>query len=80
MDRYLIDSSRKSLAVLEAEAKTIGSKTPREMADLASRVTLFREAVSHWARRAEYHSRMSDRYTFAARYPWIPLLPDPPEP
>lgn len=30
--------------------------------------------------RAQYHERMGDKYARAARYPWLPLPPDPPLP
>jgi hypothetical protein len=32
------------------------------------------------ARRRQYWARMEAKYRWAARYPWIPVLPDPPEP
>ena len=31
------------------------------------------------ARRA-WHEAMAQKYEWAARWPWVPLLPDPPEP
>jgi hypothetical protein len=31
-------------------------------------------------RAREYHSRMAENYRHAARYPWLPVEPDPPEP
>jgi hypothetical protein len=30
--------------------------------------------------RAAYHSAMREKYEHAARYPWLPVEPDPPEP
>jgi hypothetical protein len=27
-----------------------------------------------------YHSEMAEKYKRAARYPWMPVSPDPPEP
>lgn len=27
-----------------------------------------------------YHARMVAKYEWAARYPWLPVWPDPPEP
>jgi hypothetical protein len=30
--------------------------------------------------KAVYHSRMREKYERAARYPWLPVEPDPPEP
>jgi hypothetical protein len=32
------------------------------------------------AMRAAYHARMRRKYERAARYPWLPVEPDPPEP
>lgn len=32
------------------------------------------------ARQSEYHLAMRGKYLRAARYPWLPLAPDPPEP
>jgi hypothetical protein len=30
--------------------------------------------------RVEWHRAMAEKYEFAARYPWLPLSSDPPEP
>jgi hypothetical protein len=40
------------------------------------------EADRRWAsRRVEYHERLAHRWALAAaRYPWHPVAPDPPEP
>jgi hypothetical protein len=32
------------------------------------------------ARRAAHHLAMAARYGWAARHPWVPMWPDPPEP
>ena len=32
------------------------------------------------ARPGDYHGRMSAKYLWAARHPWLPVWPDPPEP
>jgi hypothetical protein len=29
---------------------------------------------------SDYHQQMLEKYAFAARYPWLPVEPDPPEP
>ena len=31
-------------------------------------------------RRISYHEAMKQKYERASRYPWLPVLPDPPEP
>jgi hypothetical protein len=28
----------------------------------------------------EHHARLAEKYQYAARYPWLPVEPDPPEP
>jgi hypothetical protein len=46
-----------------------------------------RENADKWAAVANgyrgmkgYHEAMRDKYAHAARYPWLPVAPDPPEP
>jgi hypothetical protein len=38
-----------------------------------------RSAIPDWERLA-YHNRLKEKYERAARYPWLPVGPDPPEP
>jgi hypothetical protein len=33
-----------------------------------------------WERQGEWHWAMKRKYERAARYPWLPVAPDPPEP
>lgn len=37
-------------------------------------------ARSSWDRKIEYHAARRRKYERAARYPWFPVAPDPPEP
>ncbi len=39
-----------------------------------------RREVKPNARRAAYHAAMRRKYERAARYPWLPVAPDPPMP
>ena len=32
------------------------------------------------AERLDWHGKMADKYLHAARYPWLPVEPDPPKP
>jgi hypothetical protein len=32
------------------------------------------------ARQSEHHRAMGEKYRYAARYPWLPVAPDTPEP
>jgi hypothetical protein len=36
--------------------------------------------TERYAARIAYHARMRQKYEWAARFPWLPLDPDPPEP
>jgi hypothetical protein len=36
--------------------------------------------VSQWSRRCDYFAALRRKYERAARYPWLPLSPDPAEP
>jgi hypothetical protein len=40
------------------------------------------EEVAHssWERKIDYHANLRRKYERAARYPWLPVAPDPPEP
>ncbi len=37
-------------------------------------------AAPRYKQRAEFYSRLREKYDRAARYPWLPVAPDPPEP
>jgi hypothetical protein len=37
-------------------------------------------AIDRDARRREYHAAMKAKYAWAARLPWLPVMPDPPVP
>jgi hypothetical protein len=36
--------------------------------------------LAPWHRQVEYHAAMVRKYRGVARYPWLPVEPDPPEP
>jgi hypothetical protein len=36
--------------------------------------------AASWKRKAERCARLAQKYRRAARYPWLPVEPDPPEP
>jgi len=36
--------------------------------------------VALWHRQMEYHAAMARKYQYVARFPWLPVEPDPPEP
>jgi hypothetical protein len=41
---------------------------------------LFQDEHEKRERRSAYYARLKEKYTRAARYPWLPFEPDPPEP
>jgi hypothetical protein len=43
--------------------------------------TIYRASASFRNRQlANYHVNLANKYANAARYPWLPVAPDPPEP
>lgn len=50
-----------------------------EVAKLASRMKPFARIDRDWLP-IEWHESMRRKYERAARYPWLPVGPDPPEP
>jgi hypothetical protein len=51
-----------------------GSMTPEELHRFIA------SARSYYANRIAYHAALKAKYERAARYPWLPIAPDPPEP
>jgi len=39
-----------------------------------------RRTAALWHRQREYHAAMVRKYRYVARFPWLPVEPDPPEP
>jgi hypothetical protein len=39
-----------------------------------------KEQIEALKRRLAYHQQMAEKYRWAARYPWLPVWPDPAEP
>jgi FtsZ-interacting cell division protein ZipA len=47
---------------------------------LAERRFADKSEVALSRRRMDYHRDLAEKYERAARYPWLPVAPDPPEP
>ena len=47
---------------------------------LRENLTRRQELTADEGRRAEYHAALARKYRHAARYPWLPVEPDPAEP
>ena len=41
---------------------------------------LCRQGLQKWTARGQHAASLKDKYERAARYPWLPVEPDPPEP
>ena len=48
--------------------------------DARNELESFRRKVANWRRWTSYHTAMARKYRHAARYPWLPVEPDPPPP
>jgi hypothetical protein len=64
---------RRLVRIVADERTSPGGSDPREQFFLA-------EEEDAWRRRADYHESLIVKYERAARYPWLPVAPDPPEP
>jgi hypothetical protein len=49
------------------------------MPELLARIRPFATEDKQW-RPVEWHDSMARKYEHAARYPWLPVEPDPPAP
>lgn len=77
LDQSALDLTRRASTIGDhAEAARLG-RLATDQRDIAARA---RQGVRHWSARAAYHDRLRRKYAFAARYPWLPILPDSPEP
>jgi hypothetical protein len=56
-----------------AQTPELAEEGRRAMAEL-------RRTAALWHRQREYHAAMVRKYRYVARFPWLPVEPDPPEP
>ncbi len=47
---------------------------------MRARVDRARKDLARLPGKIAYHAAMADKYQHAARYPWLPIEPDAPEP
>lgn len=67
------------LAALEAEAQN-AAEAGRVVHGAAAVSRSFRKGIAHNTKLLRYHERLGEKYEDAARHPWLPVEPDPPEP
>jgi hypothetical protein len=57
------------------------SRNSERIADaMTQRTTMITDEAAHLRQRAAVYSKLKEKYSHAARYPWLPVEPDPPEP
>jgi hypothetical protein len=52
----------------------------RALADMRAGLDEYRRVKAAFQRKLEYHAAMARKYRHVARFPWLPVEPDPPEP
>ncbi len=77
--RKSIDWDEQRLAALDAEARG-AVKAGRVIHGAVEVSRSFRETITHNTKLFRYHERLRKKYEEAARHPWLPVDPDPPEP
>jgi hypothetical protein len=60
-----VEAMPQSLEMTEEERRAMGE---------------LRRTAALWHRQREYHAAMVYKYRYVARFPWLPVEPDPPEP
>ncbi len=63
-----------------ASAKPVSIDTPTTRASDRRDRDELQMLEAHQLKLAKYHYDMARKYEHAARYPWLPVEPDPPEP
>jgi hypothetical protein len=71
--RKIADRSRNTAAMLARDRNEAGGD------DVKVRQWL-QAGEERWIRYGDHYSRLAPKYDRAARYPWLPLEPDPPAP
>jgi hypothetical protein len=64
--------------LIEEERRITGDAGPHE--DLRAFLDEYERIVAPLHRKIEYHATMARKYQRVARFPWLPVEPDPPEP
>jgi hypothetical protein len=69
----------RTIAILRDRRRTIGDRFDY-IARIERNAASYDESAVFSKRLADYHSSLSKKYRRAARYPWLRVAPDPPEP
>ena len=74
---------RRLAAAVEGQAELSRKRAllfPNERKDLLESAEISERVAKHEGTRADYQAALKTKYERAARYPWLPVEPDPPAP
>jgi type II secretory pathway component PulJ len=74
---------RRLAAAVEGQAELSRKRAllfPNERQDLLESAEISEKVAKHEGTRADYQAALKTKYERAARFPWLPVEPDPPEP
>jgi hypothetical protein len=71
---------RVELVIGPGELKADWAYFERTLGNLDSNIRSSASEIERSSRRLDYHDSLISKYERAARYPWLPVAPDPPEP
>jgi hypothetical protein len=74
-------AGREQAEMWRRRARDTGSKTAEEAAEeTAPGIAVYEAAARAAGAKADHHDLLAKKYDDAARYPWLPVEPEPPEP
>jgi hypothetical protein len=76
--RWLVSSSRANLRYAVSAARATQDAKCSIIPDVDPEDSGLPASVERLRRQALYYQRLKDKYERAARYPWLPIAPDPP--
>jgi hypothetical protein len=76
----LVQSHQKEVASSTARGNALKSRFAGTPGMTVEEITRLRGDYDRMVARADHHASLARKYEEAARHPWLPVEPDPPEP
>jgi hypothetical protein len=76
----LVQSHQKEVASSTARGNALKSRFGGTAGMTGEEITRLHGEFERMMDRADHHASLARKYEEAARYPWLPVEPDPPEP
>jgi hypothetical protein len=76
----LAQSHQKEVASSAARGEALKSRLGRTSGMSNEEIMQVHRDYGRMTDRADHHAAMAEKYRQAARQPWLPVVPDPPEP